>query len=449
MKWKLDKALTKGADGFWHLRKMVRGKAIKAKLPTRDKGTALKRAIQLCDAALLGHDKTVKEAKARRDSVASVGDILDAYEKGSPLSPKYTNRNINSLTFLIASVRGVEIEQEGRGRVEINRVDCSSSPKAVAKRRKLIGKLPGSVLTAELLADFKEHVLGEVPPVQVWEGRHPDEISTPGKLTPADLNKQKRKVNRYLRGARSLFAKRSPSGGNLMSREAGVGIYAHLKMPDLTGFMAVSQFKVNKKSYRAPSRRMWAKIEAAVPELKEKWPEGYKVFLFARNCGLRLGEIKFLKWEEIEERHDGEFVHVTENHFTDGSKVKEDRDVKLPDGMLEELEDLKTDSRFVIGGDHHFRNWVVEREVSDWMRAHGWNRQQTVHELRKWFGAQLATQTGDLYAVKKILGHKSYQTTLDTYEDLVKYPEYQIPAIGKSVFANPKPPANVLAVNVA
>ena len=67
MKWKLDKALTKGADGFWHLRKMVRGKAIKAKLPTRDKGTALKRAIQLCDAALLGHDKTVKEAKARRD----------------------------------------------------------------------------------------------------------------------------------------------------------------------------------------------------------------------------------------------------------------------------------------------------------------------------------------------------------------------------------------------
>ena len=62
MKWKLDKALTKGPDGFWHLRKMVRGKAIKAKLPTRDKGTALKRAIAICDAALLGQDQTLKNS---------------------------------------------------------------------------------------------------------------------------------------------------------------------------------------------------------------------------------------------------------------------------------------------------------------------------------------------------------------------------------------------------
>ena len=54
------------------------------------------------------------------------------------------------------------------------------------------------------------------------------------------------------------------------------------------------------------------------------------------------------------------------------------------------------------------------------MRAAGWERKQCLPEMRKWYGAEMATKTGDLYLVQKLLGHADPQTTTKTYESLTR-----------------------------
>ena len=75
---------------------------------------------------------------------------------------------------------------------------------------------------------------------------------------------------------------------------------------------------------------------------------------------------------------------------------------------------------------HHCTNKSTDRRLNKWLNDLGWPFAKKGHELRRWFGAQVATQTGSLFAAQRMLGHASPNTTNQYYADLVDSPDYCI-----------------------
>ena len=66
------------------------------------------------------------------------------------------------------------------------------------------------------------------------------------------------------------------------------------------------------------------------------------------------------------------------------------------------------------------------REFVKWLRKNGFtDTTSPIHSLRKEFGALVATKHG-LYAACVLLGHSSYQVTIDHYAALVEQPVIDI-----------------------
>ena len=53
-----------------------------------------------------------------------------------------------------------------------------------------------------------------------------------------------------------------------------------------------------------------------------------------------------------------------------------------------------------------------------------WTRRMCAHEIRKWFGAQVAYETKDLVSVMNALGHRSWETTKFTYSGITQPLQY-------------------------
>ena len=80
---------------------------------------------------------------------------------------------------------------------------------------------------------------------------------------------------------------------------------------------------------------------------------------------------------------------------------------------------MKSDPVFVIGGGPAYRKHHLGKDVSAYFRSKGWNRNQCLHELRKYFGCLLAKETKDLSVVMRALGHQDLATTQNYYHDQI------------------------------
>lgn len=432
-------AITRKPNGKWFLRKMVNGQPIQRILDVDAEPTHSDRipaevraeAQRIIGLALAGKTAEVAATKQRRDRVATIGEIIERYrnhDRVKNLKPVYVRSVITDFTRLIATVLDIHTElnagSTNRAPERLS-VDVGGSAAAAAKREAAVSGLSSNVLTAELIGHYVTHRYAQGPKIYAFEKRPPHmEPAKPGEWNDLDLERIKKSTGTVIAHARALFAHKSKGAGNLICPVKG--IYTDMRLPDtLEEFKKCFTFPTPEDpEYEIPTTRVLSKLWNGLPALKTENPEAYKVFKIAVDTGLRLNEIRFLMWEQINELPDMVQITVKNNGVNGGTKSGKSRPVKLSGGLYRELCEMETSETYVVGGGHEFRKWQVGKDVSAWMRAMGWKRRQCAHEMRKWMGAQVAHQTKDLLAVSRILGHQSYRTTRGTYEAMVSYPKY-------------------------
>ena len=74
----------------------------------------------------------------------------------------------------------------------------------------------------------------------------------------------------------------------------------------------------------------------------------------------------------------------------------------------------------------------ANRRLAKWFKDRGWDRVRVAHQMRAYFGAQTATNTGKLYEAQNRLRHKDSRTTDRHYADLVESDPYTVAPIHKS-----------------
>jgi integrase len=143
------------------------------------------------------------------------------------------------------------------------------------------------------------------------------------------------------------------------------------------------------------------------------------LFRVAAFTGLRLGELRALRWADVD--FTKRLVHVRRN-FTHGTvgapKSGKVRSVPLIDQASKALDSLSRRERFTDGDDLVFvdeiggyvDDWRLRRRFHDALDRAGLKRLR-LHDLRHTFGT-LAVQAFPLSDVKAYMGHADIQTTM-------------------------------------
>lgn len=138
-------------------------------------------------------------------------------------------------------------------------------------------------------------------------------------------------------------------------------------------------------------------------------------YLFACNCGLRLGDVRKLKWGDITQDNGGWMLSVVMN--------KSEKPVHIPLGVqarrwMPGCED---------GGKHDADSLVFEHLPGDtsineilkaWAADAGITKSVTYHTSRHTFATMLLTLGADLYTVSKLLGHSQIKNT-QVYAEII------------------------------
>ena len=128
-------------------------------------------------------------------------------------------------------------------------------------------------------------------------------------------------------------------------------------------------------------------------------------YLFACNCGLRLGDIRKLKWSDITKDGDKWMLSVVMN--------KSKKPVHIPLGVqarrwLPKRKGADADSLVFEGlpRDSH-----INANLRIWAAKAGITKAITYHTSRHTFATMLLTLGADLYTVSKLLGHSQIKNT--------------------------------------
>ena len=156
-------------------------------------------------------------------------------------------------------------------------------------------------------------------------------------------------------------------------------------------------------------RRLIERVEV----LKMEDLEAYKVFWLALYCGLRRAEIAAARWDWITEH--GLLVQPYGNFET---KNGQSRLVPLSEDQLKWLNGLRRYRKTIVDAPPESRKRLIPERLGRVMREVGFAGSKTIHELRKYYGANVATQQG-LFAAQKYLGHQSPTVTSQYYADLI------------------------------
>lgn len=211
-----------------------------------------------------------------------------------------------------------------------------------------------------------------------------------------------------LRQAKSLFSKDRP-----LQLEGLVNPFAGLKAGSGTPTKYASTVNAGDL------------MRSAKQDLAQKHPESYKAFLLALGAGLRAGEIDNLQWQHIDAKA-GTIRAMTTATF-DTKTESSQREVFVDAGLIAELEHYrnKATALYVLESDRkpkpnakraEYRAEATFDHLKKWLRAHGITAHKPIHTLRKEFGS-LVTQSADLLAASRQLGHASIATTAAYYAE--------------------------------
>ena len=399
----------------WSLRLYASGRHHCVPLRTGDRATAASRAIDEARKILRGEEPL---AQKRSGACISLGEIISLYrDSGVPLAAAETREAyISCLRIMVREALGIARR--------VVRVDGVVEEPAV-------DSLKASVLTVKLIRAFQDARLKGVP-----EGKRREAA--------------KRTANTVLVNARSIFAR-----GILKE-----GLYPNL--PDLSRFLELPKLPAMKVVFKFEAiEEPVARVMKALPELRESDPAAYLLFRLAAGLGLRRREAVEARRSWIESFRGRRVLYVqpTEDWLPKGRK---ERRIPLPEDIYSDILLLSDGGEHIIptrsarywtppfrnrrgklvkgawrstgkSGSKNERVNGIGRRLARWLNEQGWPLAKKAHELRRWFGAQVAVQTGSLFEAQRILGHASPETTDQYYSDLVRLPDYEINMEGESV----------------
>ena len=149
-------------------------------------------------------------------------------------------------------------------------------------------------------------------------------------------------------------------------------------------------------------------------------------FLFACFCGLRLSDIKDLKWKDIKSGEDGTVVSKIQ------VKTQQSIIVPLSANALEWLPDRgeAKGEDLVFTLPSHFS---INRSVKKWSKDAEIEKNVTFHLSRHTFATTLLTLGADIYTTSKLMGHKNLRTT-QIYAEVVNKKKVEAVNLMDTVF---------------
>ena len=131
-------------------------------------------------------------------------------------------------------------------------------------------------------------------------------------------------------------------------------------------------------------------------------------YLFACNCGLRLGDVRKLKWGDITQDNGGWMLSVVMN--------KSEKPVHIPLGVQARRwmpgckDGWKHDADSLVF-EHLPGDTSINDHLKIWAADAGITKSVTYHTSRHTFATMLLTLGADLYTVSKLLGHSQIKNT--------------------------------------
>ena len=127
-------------------------------------------------------------------------------------------------------------------------------------------------------------------------------------------------------------------------------------------------------------------------------------FLFSCFCGLRISDIKTLKWGELKSYSDG--LAIEKLQVKTGQQIT----VPLSANALEWLPSKgeAKDESLVFSLPSYFS---INRCVKKWAKEADIKKDVTFHIARHTFATTLLTLGADIYTTSKLLGHQNIRTT--------------------------------------
>lgn len=176
--------------------------------------------------------------------------------------------------------------------------------------------------------------------------------------------------------------------------------------------LAVKPLKADPVQYTAPSADLINTTFDKAGDLKGADRNAYIAFLLSACAGMRRNEIAHARPAWLGEA----CITVT---CGDGFRTKSGKGRLVPvnQEIIDQVHALAGDE-FILTGSETERAESTFRRLSDWMKGLGWPSGQAAHELRKYFGAQVATKHG-LFTAQKLLGHADPTVTSRHYADLI------------------------------
>ncbi|MBC8245697.1 MAG: hypothetical protein H8E20_15060 [Verrucomicrobia bacterium] len=180
----------------------------------------------------------------------------------------------------------------------------------------------------------------------------------------------------------------------------------------LVQFLSQSKTKAPPVNYTLPPKPLIDRTWELSRELAALAPKAHAAFIMAATGGLRVGEILGYKkgWVNGSESLPELTIPGSENLFQ--TKSRKSRTIPLGKAFLAVACEGITESDIAT--------------LNTWMKSKvGWTTQKGAHELRKLYGAQVATGYG-LYVAQRLLGHSDPSVTAAYYADLCEVPRVEV-----------------------
>jgi len=184
-------------------------------------------------------------------------------------------------------------------------------------------------------------------------------------------------------------------------------LYGKLPAP-LAEWLETKKTKAPPVSYTMPPKALIDKTWEKSVELSLLAPKAHAAFIMAITAGLRAGEIRAFQSHWLQ---DGK-IHVPANENTFQAKSKRSRTIPVGKAFEKNCQEGITSADI--------------KAANTWLKqAVGWTTYKGVHEMRKLYGAQIATGYG-LYVAQKLLGHTDPKITSDYYAALCSIPDVKV-----------------------
>lgn len=181
------------------------------------------------------------------------------------------------------------------------------------------------------------------------------------------------------------------------------------------------EFDFASKVRQEPSRREYLTIDELKTLIKTECRHEIvkRAFLFSCLCGLRVSDIRKLRWCDLQRNGGRVCIEITMQ------KTKEPLYLPISDEALKWLPERgeANDSDFIFPLTHE---GTVNDTLQHWAKVAGITKHISFHVARHTHATMMLTLGADLYTVSKLLGHKNIATTQIYYKIVDKKKEEAI-----------------------